>query len=258
MRARLFVLVFAAVALGAAVSAAAESGAESPAQLLARVDAQRRVSDFTFVMQMTSYEGEKQVEANTIWGFVKGVGSASRSLVSFAGPASVKGRKLLMDGPVVYLLFPRTTNPIRLSPLQVLLGQASNGDVVRTAFSDDYDVASVADDDRGGTACYRFGLDIKADKSDASYRQVTLWVDKEHLRPVYAEFSTGDKLLKQATYSDYRGVLGRDIPFSVDIHDADNPQKHTVMTYLKVGQKPMPDTVFRREYLPSWVPEQPR
>ena len=270
MRDRVFVMVLAAAVLGAAVSAAAESEApapavsaapapaETPAQLLARVDAQRRVSDFTFVMQMTSFDGEKPAEAQTIWGFIKGVGSTSRSLVAFADPASVKGRKLLMDGPIVYLLFPRTTNPIRLSPLQVLLGQASNGDVVRTAFSDDYDVASVADDVRGSAACYRFSLTIKAARADASYRQVTLWVDKEHLRPVYAEFSTGDKLLKRATYSDYRGVLGREIPFSVDIHDADNPQKHTIMTYLKVGQKPMPDTVFHREYLPSWVPEQPR
>ncbi|HTO21015.1 MAG TPA: outer membrane lipoprotein-sorting protein [Spirochaetia bacterium] len=232
--------------------------AESPSALLARLDDQRRVTDFTFVMQMTSFDGDKQVEADTIWGFVKGVGAGNRSLVSFAAPASVKGRKLLMDGPVVYLLFPRTTNPIRLSPLQVLLGQASNGDVVRTAFSSDYDVASLADDTRGGVPCYRFTLTVKPARTDASYRQVVLWADKEHLRPVYAEFSTGDKLLKQATYSDYRAVLGREIPFSVDIHDAENPQKHTVMTYLKVGQKPMADTVFRREYLPSWVPEQPR
>jgi outer membrane lipoprotein-sorting protein len=253
MRARLFVLFLAAAALGAAARAVAES----PQELLARVDSQRRVTDFTFVMQMTSYDGEKTVEADTLWGFLKDAGSAGRSLVSFAAPSSVKGRKLLMDGPVVYLLFPRTTNPIRLSPLQALLGQASNGDVVRTAFSDDYDVASLADDDRGGTACYRFTLTVKAGRTDASYRQVTLWVDKQHLRPAYAEFGTGDKLLKQATYSDYRSALGRDIPFAVDIHDADNPQKHTVMTYLKVGQKQMPETVFRREYLPSWVPEQP-
>jgi outer membrane lipoprotein-sorting protein len=254
MRARLIVLMVAAAVLGSAMSAAAES----PAELLARVDDQRRVSDFTFVMQMTSFDGGKQVEADTIWGFIKGVGSANRSLVSFADPASVKGRKLLMDGPVVYLLFPRTTNPIRLSPLQVLLGQASNGDVVRTAFSDDYDVNALTEEDRGGAPCYRFSLTVKPARTDVSYRQVTLWVDKDHLHPVYAEFSTGDKLLKQATYSDYRTALGREIPFSVDIHDADNPQKHTVMTYLKVGQKQMADTVFRREYLPSWVPEQPR
>jgi len=165
---------------------------------------------------------------------------------------------MLMDGNIVYLLFPKTTNPIRLSPLQVLMGQASNGDVVRTGFSQDYDVSSLTETDRNGVRCYLFSLAVKEGRRDASYRKVTLWVEKDSLRPAYAEFSTGDKLLKQATYSDYRTALGKDLPFSVDIHDGDNPQKHTVMAYVKVGQKPVPDTVFRRDYLPSWVPEQPR
>ncbi len=245
-------------AVAAFFSAAIGLFAESPEQLLARVDAKRYVPDLSFVMQMTSFDGDRQVDANTLWGFIKGVGSENRSLIAFADPASVKGRKMLMDGNIVYLLFPRTTNPIRLSPLQVMLGQASNGDVVRTGFSQDYDVSSLTETDRDGVHCYLFTLAVKESRKDASYRKVSLWVDRESLRPVYAEFFTGDKLLKRATYSDYRTALGKDLPFSVDIHDGDNPQKHTVMAYVKVGQKPVPDTVFRRDYLSSWVPEQPR
>jgi len=232
--------------------------AESPAELLARVDAQRYVPDLSFVLQMTSFDGDKQVDSNTLWGFVKGVGTVNRSLIAFADPASVKGRKMLMDGNIVYLLFPKTTNPIRLSPLQLLMGQASNGDVVRTGFAQDYDVASLTETDRDGVHCWLFALTVKEARKDASYKKVQLWVEKETLRPVYAEFSTGDKLLKKALYSDYRQALGKELPFVVDIHDGDNPQKHTVMTYVKVGQKSVPDTVFRRDYLTSWVPEQPR
>jgi len=232
--------------------------AASPEELLAQVDARRYVPDLSFVMRMTSFDGDKQVDSNTLWGFVKGTGTENRSLIAFADPASVKGRKMLMDGNIVYLLFPKTTNPIRLSPLQVLLGQASNGDVVRTGFAQDYDVASLAETDRDGVHCYQFTLAVKEDRKDASYRRIVLWVEKETLRPIYAEFSTGDKLLKQATYKDYRAAMGKDIPFTVDIHDGDNPQKHTVMEYVKVGQKTVPDTVFRRDYLPSWVPELPR
>ena len=232
--------------------------ADSPEQLLAQVDARRYIPDLSFILQMTSFDGDRQVDSNTLWGFVKGVGTQNRSLIAFADPASVKGRRMLMDGNIVYLLFPRTTNPIRLSPLQVLLGQASNGDVVRTGFSQDYDVASLAETDRDGTPCYLFTLVVKESKKDASYRKVLLWVEKESLRPVYAEFSTGDKLLKQAAYKDYRSALGKDLAFSTDIHDGENPQKHTVMQYVKVGQKAVPDTVFRRDYLSSWTPEQPR
>ncbi len=250
---------FIALCAGLALFGAASSlFAESPEELLARVDAKRYVPDLSFVMQMTSFDGDRQMDSNTLWGFIKGVGARNRSLIAFADPASVKGRRMLMDGNVVYLLFPKTTNPIRLSPLQVLLGQASNGDVVRTGFSEDYDVSSLSEVDREGVACYQFTLTVKDSRKDASYKKVLLWVEKESLRPVYAEFSTGDKLLKQAFYKDYRTALGKDLPFQVDIHDGENPQSHTIMTYVKVGQKPVPDTVFRRDYLPSWVPEQPR
>jgi hypothetical protein len=232
--------------------------AESPEELLARVDARRYIPDLSFVMQMTSFDGDKQIDSNTLWGFIRGVGAENKSLVAFADPASVKGRKLLMDGNIVYLLFPRTTNPIRLSPLQILLGQASNGDVVRTGFSQDYDVSSLTESGRNGVSCYVFALALKENRKDVSYKKVTLWVERASLHLVCAEFSTGDKLLKQATYGDYRSTLGKELPFSVDIHDGDYPQKHTVMAYAKVGQKSVPETVFRRDYLSAWVPEQPR
>lgn len=249
---RLIVITFAIAA------AAALAHAGSPEELLARVDAGRYIPDMSFILQMTSYDGEKQVDSNTLWGFVRGLGAENKSLLAFAEPASVRGRKMLMDGNIVYLLFPRTTNPIRLSPLEIMLGQASNGDVVRTSFSQDYDVASLGEASRGGTDCHVFSLAVKPGRKDSTYKKVTLWVEKSSLRSVYAEFSSADRLLKQATYSDYRPALDRDIPFTVDIHDGENPQKHTVMTYLKVGRKKVPETVFRRDYLQSWTPEQPR
>ena len=232
--------------------------AQSPDALLAQVDAQRYVPDFSFVLQMTSLEGDKQVESNTLWGFIKGAGTENRSLLAFANPASVKGRRMLMDGNIVYLLFPRTTNPIRLSPLQVLMGQASNGDVVRTSVSQDYDVASLTETERDGLRCLLFALVVKESRREASYKKVLLWVEKETLRPVYAEFFTGDTLLKRAFYKDYRTALGKELPFVMDIYDGENPHKHTVMTYIKVGQKTVSATVFRRDYLPSWTPEEPR
>ena len=232
--------------------------AESPQELLARVDAGRYVPDLSFILQMTSFEGEKQVDASTLWGFVKGAGSENKSLIAFAEPASVRGRKMLMDGNIVYLLFPKTTNPIRLSPLQILMGEASNGDVVRTGFALDYDVASLSETTRNNLACYLFSLTVKESRKDATYKKVQLWVEKETLHTAYAEFSSGDRLLKQATYLDYRQALDRDIPFVVDIHDGENPHKHTVMTYVKLGRKSVAETVFRRDYLQSWTPEQPK
>ncbi len=251
---------FAGLLLGALmlVASAAAAAAESPDELLARIDARRYIPNLSFVLQMTSYDGEKQVESNTLWGFIKGLGSENKSLIAFADPPSVKGRKMLMDGPVVYLLFPRTTNPIRLSPLQVLMGQASNGDVARTGFAQDYDVQALTDAERDGVPCHLFTLTLKPSRKDVSYKSIRLWVDKTSLRPLYAEFLASDKVLKQVTYKDYRNVLGKDLPFVEDIYDGESPQKHTVLQYLAVGQKNVADTAFRREYLPAWTPEPPR
>jgi outer membrane lipoprotein-sorting protein len=248
------ILIFAFI-----VAAAAGAAAQTPDEMLAKVDAQRNIPDMSFVMQMTSFDGDTQKDSNTLWGFVKTGAGQNKSLIAFAEPASVKGRKMLMDGSVVYLLFPKTKNPIRLSPLQILMGEASNGDVARTGFSQDYDVATLKEAERDGVASYQFTLTVKEARKDSSYKKVVLWVEKASLRLQYAEFfASGDKLLKKTFYKEYGQAEGKDVPMVLDIYDAENAQKHTVMTFKKIGRKPVPDTVFRRDYLETWTPEQPK
>jgi len=242
-----------------ATQGAAQRAGQGATELLASIDSRREIPDMSFELRITSFEAGRQKDFNVLWGFVKTSAADNKVLVSFEEPASVKGRKMLMDGNIVYYLFPRTRNPIRLSPLQVLLGETSNGDVARTGFSKDYDVRELSEADREGTPCYLFALDAKESKKDATYRSVKLWVEKASLRPQYAEFFAADgKLLKRAFYKDYREAEGKDLPFLLDIYDGDDPQKHTTMAYTKIGRKPVPDTVFRRDYLEAWTPEPPR
>lgn len=235
----------------------AQAPAQTPAEILAQIDDRRSIPDMRFEMRITSFQDEKQKDYNTMWGFVKTKDSGdSKVLLYFAGPASVKGRKMLMDGNIVYLLFPRTRNPIRLSPLQVLLGEASNGDVARTNFSSDYDVASLSDANLDGVACRLFKLEAKESKKDSTYRSVQLWVDKSEERPIYVEFFALDgKLLKKAFYKDYGTAEGKDIPFTLDIYDGDDPTKHTTMTYTRIKRGAMRDAAFTRDYLDAWTPE---
>ena len=242
--------------IAALLAAATFLHAESPAGLLAAVDERRSIPDLSFALQITAYESERQVDSYAMWGYLKTETEKNKVLVAFSDPASVKGRKMLMDGNVVYFLFPRTRNPIRLSPLQVLLGQTSNGDVARTGFSQDYDVVSLEEAPREGVPCYRFSLAAKPSKEDSTYKRVELWVERSTLRPLYAEFfASTDKPLKRAYYKDYREAEGKDFPFTLDIFDGEDRAKHTVMAYSKIGRKPMADTAFRREYLESWNPE---
>ncbi|HUI72124.1 MAG TPA: outer membrane lipoprotein-sorting protein [Spirochaetia bacterium] len=238
--------------------AATGLSAETPEQILTQSDGQRTIEDMSFEVHVTSYDGTQATDTTTLWGSLKVGTDHSRVLMYFVEPASSRGRKLLVDGDAVYLLFVRTTNPIRLSPLEVLTGQASDGDVVRT-FAHDYDVESLTDATLGGTQAYHFALVAKESVGDSSYKRVQLWVEKSTLRLLYAEFyAASGVLLKKAYYRDYREAVGKDVPFTVEIFAGDDANKRTVMSFDKVGRKVVPRTEFQRSFLPSWNPEPPR
>ncbi len=241
-----------------ALTAAAGAGAQSPADILARSDANRTIDDMSFQVRLTAYDGSKAIDEKTLWGYLKVGQDHSRVLMYFAEPASDRGRKLLVDGDAVYLLFVRTTNPIRLSPLEVLTGQASDGDVVRT-FAKDYDVEAFEETTLDQKPVYHFSLIAKAASGDASYKRVNLWVERSTLRLLYAEFfAASGALLKKAYYRDYREAQGKDVPFTVEIFSGEDASKRTVMAFDKIGRKSVPDTAFRRSYLPFWDPQVPR
>ena len=211
----------------------------------------------SFEVSLTAYDGNHVTDTTTLWGSLKIGSDHNRVLMYFVNPASQRGRKLLVDGDSVYLLFVRTTNPIRLSPLEVLTGQASDGDVVRT-FARDYDVESMTDGTLEGTPVYHFSLVAKESVGDTSYKRVQLWVDRDNLRLREAEFyAASGVLLKKAYYRDYRETMGKDIPFVVEVFAGDDVNKRTVMTFDKVGRRTVPSTEFQRSFLPAWNPGPP-
>jgi outer membrane lipoprotein-sorting protein len=241
--------------VSSALFVAAGLYAESPQEILARSDAQRTIHDMSFEVSLSAYDGSTATDTKTLWGALEIGADHNRVLMYFTDPASDRGRKMLVDGDAVYILFVRTTNPIRLSPLEVLTGQASDGDVVRT-FARDYDVESMAEETRDGAQTWHFSLTAKQSTGDTSYHGVQLWVEKSSLRLLYAEFyAASGVLLKKAYYRDYRPAMGRDFPFSVEIFAGDDATKRTVLTFEKVARKPLPETEFRRSFLPLWNPE---
>ena len=178
--------------------------------------------------------------------------------MSFQAPASKHGQKFLVDGDAVYVLFEHTSNPIRVSPLEVLTGQASDGDVIRT-FAADYDVVSMEQGNFEGRAALHFSLTAKAGGNTSSYKTVQLWIDPGNLDLVYGEYyAASGVLLKKAYYRDYQSILGKDFPTTIDILAGDDAKKHTKMVFLKYGRKALPETMFRRTALGVWTPEEPR
>lgn len=60
-----------------------------------------------------------------------------RSLVLMQSPAE-KGQKVLMLGDDFWLLMPNSQRPVRITPMQKLLGDASTGDIATLSWADDY------------------------------------------------------------------------------------------------------------------------
>src|SRR3954453_16655391 len=105
------------------------------AAILAKVDAGRNpLNSFSADVAIPSTSGSETESSRFL---VYGKGS-DRSVVEFVAPATEKAKFLLMLRDAMWIYMPATSRPIRISPLQRLMGQASNGDVARTNFAVDY------------------------------------------------------------------------------------------------------------------------
>ena len=184
-------------------------------------------------MELTATNG-KSTESSKFRVYAKG---SDRSVVEFVAPAAEKGKFLLMLRDAMWIYMPSASRPIRISPLQRLMGQASNGDVARTSFGVDYQPAAIAEE---GDA---YVLDLEAKDPSIAYKRVRLWVDRKTYEARRAEFYVvSGKLIKRATYH----------ADSIEIDDALRPGYRTVMRYSNRTAHDNPDRMFTKDGLGKW------
>jgi hypothetical protein len=124
--------------------------------------------------------------------------AGGKSLVLFRSPGEV-GQKVLMVGDDFWMLLPGSARPIRITPLQKLLGDASTGDIATMAWAGDYDGSVVRELEVDGVPCLE--LDLEAKRKSLSYQRIVLQVAKRDYRPVHADlFAASNRKLKQARY----------------------------------------------------------
>jgi len=222
--------------------------AASPDNVLARVDAYRNpLASFAVDVELTATTTSLTTSRTDVSRFkVYGKGT-EKSLVEFTYPQSEKGKYLLMTRDAMWVFMPDTSRPIRISPLQRLAGQASNGDVARTSFTVDYDQKSVSEE---GNALV---LDLKAKDAGVAYDRVRLWVDAKTYQPIKADFYVvSGKLIKRAFYREYGEMNGRRVMTRIEIEDLLRPGNKTVMRYANLQPKDNPEKMFNKESLGKW------
>jgi outer membrane lipoprotein-sorting protein len=223
---------------------AASARAEDAASILARSDAFRNpFTSFSIDVELTSFE---KTSSTTSRFRVYGKGS-ERSVVEFLAPAAEKGKFLLMLRDAMYIYLPTASRPIRISPLQRLMGQASNGDVARTSFTVDYNATGVTAD---GNAWI---VELEAKDPSLSYKHVRLWIDRSTYQPDHADFYVASgKLLKRAHYRDVGMMGGRRAVTKIEIEDLLRAGNRTVMQYSNLVERENPDNMFTRDALGRW------
>src|SRR5450755_1776941 len=123
-----------------------------------------------------------------------------QSLVLMQSPAE-KGQKVLMLGDDYWLLMPGSQRPLRITPMQKLLGDASTGDIATMTWAEDY-TGTVAGEEPCGTpaqACLH--LSLQAARKGVTYQRIELWIGKARHEPINADlYVQSDKLAKRARF----------------------------------------------------------
>ena len=96
-------------------------------------------------VKITNFESGKSDEEQLYEVSQKGT---DKTYVEFMSPRE-KGQHLLMLGDDMWVYLPDTSRPVRITPLERLSGDASNGDVARTNYAVDYTAAYVRDEKVG-------------------------------------------------------------------------------------------------------------
>lgn len=167
-----------------------------------------------------------------------------QSLVLMQSPAE-KGQKVLMLGDDFWLLMPGSQRPMRITPMQKLLGDASTGDIATLSWSEDYTGTLVGEEKCGDAPCLH--LSLTASRKSVSYQRIELWLGKARHEPIKADlYVQSDKLAKQARFVMDRGQA---LVTEMVLQDQLSNKKETRIRYVSRTPRTVPDNWLNPMFL---------
>lgn len=169
-------------------------------------------------------------------------GKDNQSLVLFKSTADA-GQKVLISGKDFWLLMPKSRRPMRITPMQKLLGEASLGDVATLSWSKDYHTAAEVADGKTIT------LELQANNEAASYQRINLTLNAADQFPLSAHlYLRSGVLAKTASFE--RGERdGKPAIVAMSLQDKLQPRSKTVIRYKMVTPVDIPAKVFNPQVL---------
>jgi outer membrane lipoprotein-sorting protein len=192
-------------------------------------------------VKITDFESGKPDEEHLYEVSQKGT---DKTYVDFMSPRE-KGEHLLMLGDDMWVYLPDTSRPVRITPLERLTGDASNGDVARTNYAADYSPGFLRTEKVGAVECYV--LDLTAKRKGATYQRILYWLRVPDARPVRAEFYlTSGKHIKSATFDEYAPSSGKELLRRLTLYDEIRHNSHSVLEYSGAAPRSLPDKLFNQ------------
>lgn len=209
------------------------------ADLLDEVDKYRNPSD-SYLMQVRILSS-KESEPASFLVYLKG---NNKTLTKVLGPKKNLGRNMLMIDENMWVYVPNIRRSVRVSLSQKLTGEAANGDISRMRWAGDYTHKI----EKKGPK--EWELFLEATKKDLTYAKIRVWIAAKDKRPLKAEFLTlSGKVIKTATYEDYKMVLGMQRPSKIHIVDNLKKDQYSDIYIDKMENKSFPDSLFTEKSL---------
>jgi hypothetical protein len=219
--------------------------AEDSAGILKKIDAFRiPYKEFLVRTKITAFERDRPTETAVFDAYISG---QDKSLV-IAKEYKTWGMKILFVDEDMWVQLPDTHRPLRITPIQRLMGEASNGDIAQISLTNDYTAEEKGLETVDGTACRKILLTAR--RKSATYQKIILFVREADYRSVKAEFYlTSGKHFKTAFYMEYKPIGGRMILSKTIIVDELQNWKRTELEYTAFEEKTIPARYFNKNNL---------
>ena len=173
--------------------------------------------------------------------------SGRRSLALFNSPGE-QGQKALQLDDRFYLLLPKSRRPVRISPMQKLLGEAAIGDISTMTWSEDYS-GMILDEVTTVHGISAIKLKLSAKRAGVTYEQIELWLARKNFRPIQANlYLKSGRIAKMVSYRS--GELnGKEMITAMVMEDRIQKHKRTEIRYQSIEAIDVPDRYFNPAYL---------
>ncbi len=170
-------------------------------------------------------------------------------LILILQPEANKGQGYLKDKDNVWFYDPGSRQ-FTFSSLKenISNSEAKNSDLTRSTYSDSYTIEKTEEGVLGKIPVWIISL--KAKTTDAVYDRLKLYVRKDRTMLLKEEaYSVSGRLMRTTLIPKYVELSGKLIPSQIIIVDELNPGEKSQITLTEQSVAPIPDSVFKKEFL---------